>query len=211
MLKYAELSIQCASDSQAQSLKDMIFDYCSNADHAGFSTISSDKEWLFIRHDASSDYPATRLALFVSGNNQLVLANIVPEDQSDRGLDKRQYNSILDSFYRAVIVPVCGTRYTIIKPDPNVQIETLIPESYQQLVFWERGVNRRSPFSHPLDLNRWFSFVYSIASHREELSTGDFQLWLQENRGWSNHDAFDAALRYENDRMLANYIISKLI
>lgn len=211
MLKYAELSIQCADYHKAQSIKEIIADYCFKTDNNGFSLISCDKDWLYVRGESSLEYPVVRLALYVSNENRLVLANIVPDNQSDGGLNKHQYNAALDSFYRKVIVPVCGTNYTVIKPDPNVQISTLIPNSYRELLYWESGVNRRAPFSHPLDLNRWFSFVYCVASNREEFSSGDFQLWLQDDREWSGRDAFEAALRYENDRLLANYFVAHRI
>ncbi len=209
MIKYADLYIKCDNSSQVESLKKAIITYCSQGYALGFSLHSFDGDWLYLKKEATIHHPKVRLAICSLEDNRLSLANIVPDDSTNDGLDKDQYNSIVDSFYNVIALPVCGANYKIIKPNPDVKLESLLPKSFQSLLFWERGIDRRSPFNHPLDLNRWFSFIYSIVSNQENLSVGDFQLWLHEDCGWSNRDAYSAAIRYESDLQLADYIITK--
>ena len=148
--------------------------------------------------------PEAILLVFANGGNIKVI-NIVPRKSGGDALTKEQYNKIVDFFNNTVLQPLMGNRYRIIETSDTVKMEDIIPKSYLPLVRFVESTSIESPFSHPLDREKWYEFVCKLNSNNEYLSSGDLRQWLLEDMGRDDKLVDIIIDKYEDATELLEY------
>lgn len=149
------------------------------------------------------DYPTSRLFVGLLSDGISIL-NIVPTEESGTyELKKSEYNHILKSYVKEIIAPLLtpATEFTINETPDHYSIEDLIPKSQKVLSTWVNGFPHSS---HPCDTKRWFDFLISLMDNEEELSSDDFEKYLQEV-GWKEKDIVSQIIKYEEEKDLLTY------
>ena len=144
--------------------------------------------------------------LLYAKNGNLDVINVVPFERSTLQLTKDQYNLIVDEFDEKILTPLFKGKYDILKTNDEVCIENLIPQSYKSLKRWSTCPGAPDhPFIHTNDLELWFEFLCQLRRNNEELSSGDLELWLQEDCNWPEDVVVDTIIRYETETDLLDY------
>lgn len=131
--------------------------------------------------------------------------NIISRQRSSLSHD--EYNSLLARFHTEVVEPsLRGTTVGVDVSSPDVEIEDLAPSSVAEaLRQFSVLANKSTGASHPLDQERWFSFV--VASHRsgKPMEVEMLTRWLVEKGGWTSEWAHDLSIQYEQQVALLSY------
>lgn len=183
MKKFKDLTVNVSSDSLAVKELGSIKNKCKE----GLFTYSEDIEKLYAPDDKMlhilakvANVPEAVMLVYASSGSIKVL-NVVPYNHSASSLSKDQYNRIIDTFDKDVVTPLFEKKYTIIRTKDNVDMKDQIPLSYSALNIFVHCPGWPSPFSHPLDRERWCDFICSLMDNGEYLSSGDLELWLRED------------------------------
>lgn len=183
MKKFKELQVVIGSDKQAIAEFNLIKTHCNGT----LFTFSEEVERLYHQDDKMlhilarvQGVPEAIILVFISDGNIKVI-NIVPNGNDVSCLTKEQYNHILDNFAENIIRPLLGSRYEIIITSDDIQMENIIPKSFQSLMRFVNCPGKESPFSHPMDRERWCEFICTLFSNNEYLSSGDLEQWLLED------------------------------
>lgn len=149
--------------------------------------------------------PQSVLLLWVN-EAKLSVINVVPYSDDTFKLTKDQYNHIVDEFEQQVIYPLFDGKYRIEKTPDEVNIQEIIPQSFESLSRWVTCPGApNNPFIHPNDLELWFEFLCQLRRTNEHLSSGDLDLWLREDNNWSEEVVEDTIIRYETETELLEY------
>lgn len=207
MKRFKDLEVIIGSDSQAIEELVKIKERCDGI----LFTFSVDVENLFQQNDRIlhiianvPETPEAILLVFANDGNIKVI-NIVPPKSGNDALTKEQYNRIVDFFNNTVLQPLMGNRYRIIVTSDTVKMEDIIPKSYQSLVRFVESTSIESPFSHPLDREKWYEFVCKLSSNNEYLSSGDLRQWLLEDMGRDDNLVDIIIDKYEDATELLDY------
>ena len=207
MKRFKDLEVIIGSDSQAIEELVKIKEKCNS----NYFTFSVDEEKLYQQNDRMlhiiANVPKTPeaiLLVFANGGNIKVI-NIVPRKSGGDALTKEQYNKIVDFFNNTVLQPLLGNRYRIIVTSDTVKMEDIIPKSYLPLVRFVESTSIESPFSHPLDREKWYEFVCKLNSNNEYLSSGDLRQWLLEDMGRDDKLVDIIIDKYEDATELLEY------
>lgn len=210
MKKFKDLTICTGNDANAIEALVQIQDSCSGSPFLYGEEI----EKLYAPNDHIAHVVAKipnlpEAVLIVFANDACVkVLNIVPWERSTDRLTKTEYNAILDTFVEQVINPLFLNNYSIIVTSDEVSMRDLIPKSFEALNSFVNCPGNQSPFSHPLDRERWFDFICTLTTTGEYLSTGDLELFLLEDEGWPIELVEDVIGRYEDATDLLNYYVS---
>lgn len=210
MKKFKDLTISTANDADAIDALVQIQDACKGSPFLYGEDI--EKQYAPNDHIAHivakiSNLPEAVLIVFANDAAVKVL-NIVPWKQSTNRLTKTEYNAILDIFAEKVITPLFHDKYEIVITPDEVSMRDIIPESFESLNSFVNCPGKQSPFSHPLDRERWFEFICSLTTTGEYLSAGDLELYLLEDEGWDLELVEDVIGRFEDATDLLNYYVS---
>ena len=135
---------------------------------------------------------------FSNETQKYTLANIVPIEVSE--LNTSEYNSLAQLFYdylQAYKNPdICISK---LSKDIVEQSDVMSKETMNTLKTFSDIANKSTGSSHPLDRERWYSFI--LTAYR----TGDFhnldadmlQTFLIEDYGWNKEKAFNLAFEYD--------------
>lgn len=207
MKKFKDLKIVIGSHSQAVKELKSIEDMCDGC----IFTFSVEIEKLYHQDDRIlhivSKVPKTPEAVILVFANEgcIKVINIIPQKNSGKSLTKDEYNLILDSFDELIVRPLFEGKYAITKTNDDVQMEELIPKSYMSLISFIECPDKESPFSHPLDREKWYAFICTLFSNNEYLSAGDFEQWLLEDMN-RNSTLVDTIInKYEDATELLDY------
>lgn len=89
-------------------------------------------------------------------------------------------------------------------------LEEIIPNSVDALNRWVHSPGAPNvPFSHQLDLERWFDFLCQMIRNKEELESGKLEQWLLEEIKWPDDIIDETILKYEEEIDLLDYYVNR--
>jgi hypothetical protein len=164
-----------------------------------------DDDYYCFSCDRRNDREAAHLAITRKNDNELYVANIVPDSPGRLSYD--QYNLILENFYKKFVLPVSEASSVEVKITSNEQnIEDLISkDAFKKLLRFSRSANKSTGSSHPLDRKRWFDFLLTIYGEHGNLHVSDLTRWLIESEKWPEDVAHDLSIEYEFAMGLFDY------
>ncbi|GEM_PF-2820750 len=142
---------------------------------------------------------------FGEWKENLEVFNIVPTNVGS--LTYKEYNTILNEFYKDFIVPLNKiSDIDIIKSSDTKTIEDIAGvEVANALKKFSLSANKSTGNSHPMDAERWNYFVCLSFKEGTKLSADDLARWLEEEDNWSNDLAWELSVEYEKSIDLLNY------
>ncbi|MGH9614814.1 MAG: hypothetical protein ACRD4P_17250 [Bryobacteraceae bacterium] len=151
--------------------------------------------------DAEPPREAADLWISSSDLSELRISNIVPTAISK--LSYSQYNTIFNEFAERFAMPAAehmGLTVTVSKPDLALD-DLLPPDTFRALVDFSENANRMTLASHPMDRERWESFVTGAHRAHAPLDADTLSRWLIES-GWPGKAAHELSMEYEQGRSL---------
>jgi hypothetical protein len=139
---------------------------------------------------------ASAADLFLKGRGEaLEVTNIVPVNLPR--LSYAEYNLIISEFASRNVLPRQETlRLNVeITPDHLPITEWLTEEAAKFLTSFSRNANRSIP--HPLDTERWRSFLIRAHLDQTTLDTETLFRWLTEEERWREEEAERLILQFE--------------
>ena len=148
---------------------------------------------------------AASLWITFRDEKQLRVSNIVPLNKSELSFD--EYNQILTEFTNKFVSENVGKLGLDIEVTAGILdiFEYLSDDSYRKLEAFSGGANKSTGTSHPMDQNRWFSFLVSAHKEKADLCAVDLERWLIEQEEWPADVATRIIIQYEQQRELLNY------
>ena len=139
------------------------------------------------------------LFLIDHGNGILSVANIVPHEVSELSMD--EYNAILHEFNVSFITPLALEKsYTVTETPDITSLEKMIcKQTDEALKDFSMGANKSTGSAHPYDKERWYDFVISAYTNRDNLSSHMLERWLTEEEGWPAEEVIDLIIEYEQE------------
>jgi hypothetical protein len=128
------------------------------------------------------------LVWFVIWENELKIVNIVPTVSGSLSHD--EYNQIFDKFNDDCISKVITSEVadiTITKGIYDVK-QIAGDKTYQALHKWEASCNHSTGNTHPMDFERWASFVCIAHNENSKLTPDLLERWLVEEKNWNDDD-----------------------
>lgn len=153
--------------------------------------------------------PQAVLLVWVN-EGKIKVVNIVPFNHSTSRIEIDNYNRIIDEFYRRIVLPTIGDRYEIEITSGDYILQEIIPDSFDALNKWIHCPGApNAPFSHQLDLERWFEFLCQMIRNGEELESGKLEQWLREEIKWPDDIIDETILKYEEEIDLLDYYVNR--
>ena len=141
-------------------------------------------------------------------NSRLCISNIVSPDIDYLGKD--EYNKVVKAFIAQVTTKYINRKKLLLSKE-EVQLSDIIStETCKLLETWERTSDHNSPFSHPLDRNKWMAFICSAFINEDDvkLNAGILEDWLREDKKWGiylNNIINKVLIKYTDDIELLHY------
>ena len=153
--------------------------------------------------------PSAVILVWVSEGDIKVI-NIVPFNNSTFRIETEDYNRIIDEFYNKIITPVIDKKYDVEVTAGDYTLQELIPQSYRSLEQWVHCPGApNAPFSHQLDLERWFNFLCQLIRNDETLGVDQLEQWLREEVKWPEEIIEETLLKYEEEIDLLDYYANR--
>ncbi len=142
--------------------------------------------------------------MVVGEENDLRITNITPNKSGQLSIE--QYNSILDSFYDKVIKPNIDENYhVVLSTDTKTIVDYAGKEVAEKLQVWIKSANKSTLNTHPLDFERWASFLITAHKNESELTTSQLEKFLVDEIGISEERLVSKiVIDYEYGRELLN-------
>lgn len=210
MKRYKDVTIICGSDAAALQELVNIKNACVipefRFDEEVEKMYEPDDKMAHILVSIQELPQAVLLAWVDEGNIKII--NIVPFNHSVFRIEIEDYNRIIDEFNSKVIAPtICG-RYEVIVTSGDYSIQDIIPKSFDALNRWTHSPGApNAPFSHQLDLERWFEFLCQMIRNREEIPSGHLEQWLNEEMKWPEEIVTKTIQKYEEEISLLHYYV----
>jgi hypothetical protein len=119
----------------------------------------------------------------VINDSELRVSNIVSRKVSYLGKDL--YNIIVTDFFNHFVIKYLPEGCIVNLSSSEVSIEEIAnTETAKKLIKWESLCNRSTGNTHPYDRERWFDFIITAVDTDSELSIGDLEQWLTEEKKW---------------------------
>jgi hypothetical protein len=163
-----------------------------------------DHDWVVVRRDASQAGPALRVFL-TSRPGLAYVSNIVPEEHT--GLTHEQYNDAALEFAELFARPAAealGLGVTVTGTVLDLSAE-LPDDVFRALRSFSTGANKGTGSTHPMDRERWFSFIFKLHRSATTLSSTTLAEWLVAD-GWDEGAADDLAIEFELCSGLLEYV-----
>jgi hypothetical protein len=155
-----------------------------------------DEDAIVLVRDAFDDVDESALVLWQEGVDYKV-SNIVPRNVGELGI--ANYNAILRDFVTKLAEPASRDGcFDLELSAPNQSLDDwLEAEPAAALRRFSRLANKSTGAGHPMDRDRWYTFL--IASHHasKRLDTDQLVRWLVEIEHWSEDKAHELAIDYE--------------
>lgn len=153
--------------------------------------------------------PQAVLLAYVSDGDIKVI-NIVPFNKSTFRIEVEEYNAIVDAFNNKIVQRVIGDRFRVEVTSGEYTLQEVIPKSYDALVKWTKSPGAPlAPFSHQLDLERWFEFLSQMTINEEYMESGKLEQWLREVIEWPDIIIDETILKYEEELDLLDYYVNR--
>lgn len=176
---------------------------------------------LSVPSDSFSSFKANTAQLYnaevklLLSDCSLRVINIISQKVPYLGMDK--YNQVINAFAQFASEVLKASNYNGITVELTSAERTIFDiankETAEKLMHWESLCNHGDGgFCHPYDRERWFEFVETAVLTESELTVGDLEQWLVEERNWVATDDIDnqvveVGLRYESGRDLLEHYI----
>ncbi|MBQ9397910.1 MAG: hypothetical protein IJU08_05375 [Bacteroidales bacterium] len=212
MKKYKDITIYCGEDSTALQELVKIESACIipefRFDEAVEKMYEPDDKMAHILVTIPK-LPQAVLLVWAS-EGKIKVINIVPFNHSTFRIEIEDYNRIIDEFYSRIVLPTIGNRYMIEITSGDYTLEEIIPNSVDALNRWVHSPGApNAPFSHQLDLERWFDFLCQMIRNKEELESGKLEQWLREEIKWPDDIIDETILKYEEEIDLLDYYVNR--
>lgn len=168
---------------------------------------------IFVRIENVACFKTRKQSLFESSvwlllkDNRLIITNITSAKFPHLGISR--YNFVLNTFFHSIIAPKLDASYSVNISGEDQSLEDILDsETYAKLNLWENSCNKSMPISHPLDYERWFSFILSAFHNHSEITPQDLAQWLSEDKKWPqvyNDQISNLKLQFEYSMDLLNY------
>ena len=143
-------------------------------------------------------------------DGKIKVINIVPFNHSAFRIEIEDYNRIIDEFYNKIVLPSIDNRHHIEITSGEYTLQEVIPKSFESLNIWAACPGApNAPFSHQLDLELWFEFLCQMIKNGEEMSSGQLEQWLAEEKQWSEDVIEETILKYEEELALLGFYVSR--
>jgi hypothetical protein len=156
----------------------------------------NDEDAIVLVRDSFDDVDESGLVLWQEGEGYKV-SNIVPRNVGELGITK--YNAILRDFAARIAEPASRAgAFEVDLSSPYQSLDDWIEaEPAAVLRSFSRLANKSTGAAHPMDRDRWYTFL--IASHHasKRLDTDQLVRWLVEVEHWSEDKAHELAIDYE--------------
>jgi len=219
MKQYQELSITIDDDSQ--SLIEKITQNLScgwerdkKSEQSLFST-SKIHQFCF---KLKSEHKDNCKLWMVERDKKFVVTNIVPIEKQE--LSITEYNVLINDFVNSCLASSSikhsltkddvalsdissGINYSLTKDDVALS-DILSKDSSQKFYTFSRTANKATGNAHPHDQKKWFDFLYSMVTHKENIGTNEIIYFLCED-GWDKQMAFDLAMGMEHEYSSMEY------
>jgi len=119
----------------------------------------------------------------VINETKLRVSNIVSRKVSYLGKDL--YNTIITDFFNDFVNKYIPDNLQVSLTSSDISIEEIANhETADKLKKWESLCNHSTGNTHPNDRERWFDFIKTAVDTDSELTVGDLEQWLTEERKW---------------------------
>lgn len=212
MKRYKDLTIVCGSDAVALQELVNIESACIipefRFDDAVEKMYEPDDKMAHILVTIQGLPQAVLLAWVNEGNIKVI--NVVPFNHSVFRIEIEDYNRIIDEFNSKIISPTLRGRCEVIVTSGDYTLQNIIPKSYDALNRWAHSPGApNAPFSHQLDLERWFEFLCKMVDNNESMDSGKLEQWLCEEMKWSEDVIRETILKYEEETDLLDYYVNR--
>lgn len=116
----------------------------------------------------------------------LWISNIIPSRNIRLSIEG--YNSILKDFIKRIVEKCVPIDRINLSKEEEFLSDKISSQSYKALTLWESTVDHNLPFSHPLDKEKWMSFISSVYYYKDfdKMNGDDLERWLKEDMNWGN-------------------------
>jgi hypothetical protein len=146
--------------------------------------------------------PAATLFLMAEDEATFKVLNVLRP--SGEPLTRRQYNAIVEDFYRRVLRPLMGSggvraSLTAVQAELEHWLSAEAAESLRRFSAW---ANKKTGSAHPADRERWHDFLLRAHQSDSPMTAPELGRWLLEVGEWSDERAEQLVLEYEFGREL---------
>ena len=155
-----------------------------------------DKDVIVLVREAFDDVDESGLVLWQEGEGYKV-SNIVPRNVGELGIAK--YNAILRDFVTRIAEPasrVGGFDFQLSAPHQSLD-DWSETGPVTALRRFSHLANKSTGATHPMDRDRWCTFLIATHHASKRLDTNQLVRWLVEVEHWSEEIAHDLAIEYE--------------
>lgn len=158
--------------------------------------MSAPGEVVAFEREAGDGLKAAGLALWQREEGYEV-TNIVPRDA--RELGRNGYNAILMDFVRRIAEPAAmESGFSLEVSAPTRRLEDwLSADAAQALRRFSGAANKSTGSSHPLDRQRWLTFLLQVHDDDHRMDGSELLRWLVQVEGWEAEQASELASEYE--------------
>lgn len=212
MKRFKDLIIECGSDAAALAELVRIENACQlpefRYDEQVEQMYEPDDKMAHILVEMPGIPKAVMLVWVHDGCIKVI--NVVPFMHSADRISIEHYNRMVDAFQKQIVEPVIDNRYLVKVTAGDYSLAEIIPNSYEHLSRWSNCPGApQAPFSHPNDLELWFEFLSQLKNRDEELSTGQLEQWLREEKQWPEDVIEETILKFEEEVALLDYYVSR--
>lgn len=188
MKKFIELEIRNSEEKlvellnllKASETNKWKFERKLTKDYSLNISISEEKVACF-KANSTKYFDATIWFAIIDG--VLKVSNIVSRKVPYLGKDI--YNLTVTDFYEEFVSKYVEGNFKINLTSNEVTIEEIANKATaDKLKKWESLCNRSTGNSHPYDRERWFDFIKTAVDTNSNLTVGDLEQWLTEERNW---------------------------
>lgn len=155
-----------------------------------------DEDVIVLVRDSFDDVDESGLVLWQEGEGYKV-SNIVPRNVGELGITK--YNAILRDFAARLAEPASragGFEVELSSPYQSLD-DWLEAEPAAALRRFSRLANKSTGAAHPMDRDRWYTFLIATHHASNRLDTDQLVRWLVEVEHWTEEKAHELAIDYE--------------
>lgn len=184
MKTFKELKIKATKDKliflvdKLQNIEHLDFKYVSDksGDYANMIGLKSNEVLTFESPEIKG---AIAFVWLIIDERGLRITNITPNKSGQLSIE--QYNAIIDSFYEKVIKPNIDNDYQVVlSTDTKTIVDYAGKEVADKLLIWIKSANKSTLNTHPLDFERWASFLITAHENDSELTTTQLERFLIE-------------------------------
>jgi hypothetical protein len=167
--------------------------------------VPAEKEMCCLVEKDAEGEQNTRVCLFIDRGISARVTNIIPLKVGSLSID--EYNATLLNFYDQCIKPLSeelGLKCDLW--DDKADISRWVTEdAARKLKSFSSLANKSTGSSHPLDQERWFSFITAVHGDQSELGEDILIRYLREEHGWSEERAYKLGIEFEFAMDLLRY------